>query len=43
MLQQLKQLFVEMKKKLDEVNGPVSPDKDVGDKVTAVPGQCGRS
>ena len=34
-LQQLKQLFVEMKKKLDEVNKPVSPDEDV-----VVPSQC---
>ena len=34
-LQQLKQLFVEMKKELDEVNKPVSPDKDA-----VVPSQC---
>ena len=34
-LQQLKQLFVEMKKELDEVNKTVSPDEDV-----IVPSQC---
>ena len=34
-LQQLKQLFVEMKKELDEVNITVSPDEDV-----IVPSQC---
>ena len=34
-LQQLKQLFVEMKKELDEVNKPVSPDEDA-----VVPSQC---
>ena len=44
-LQQLKQIFVEMKKELDEIknNGHVAPDKDVGDKVTAVLSQSGET
>ena len=44
-LQQLKQIFVEMKKEMEEIknNGHVAPDKDVGDKVTAVLSQCGET
>ena len=42
-LQQLKQIFVDMKKELDETNGLVTPDKDVEVNVTAVLSQCGET